>query len=136
NKLKSNSVALGRNLKVFTQERTISAPETQVASVKKDTTSSKEIIASANGKNYKEEKVVTFKDVTKTHKVKKGENLGAIANKYDVTVSELKKWNKLKSNNIMLGANLKIVKNERVVTTVRKEIKQPKVVESNENEAI
>lgn len=136
NKLKSNSVALGRNLKVFTQEKTISAPETQVASVKKDTTSSKEIIASANGKNYKEEKVVTFKDVTKTHKVKKGENLGAIANKYDVTVSELKKWNKLKSNNIMLGANLKIVKNERVVTTVRKEIKQPKVVESNENEAI
>jgi membrane-bound lytic murein transglycosylase D len=136
NKLKSNSVALGRNLKVFTQEKTISAPEAQVASVKKDTTSSKEIIASANGKNYKEEKVVTFKDVTKTHKVKKGENLGAIANKYDVTVSELKKWNKLKSNNIMLGANLKIVKNERVVTTVRKEIKQPKVVESNENEAI
>jgi membrane-bound lytic murein transglycosylase D len=136
NKLKSNSAPLGRNLKVFTQENTISAPETQVASVKKDTTSSKEIIASANGKNYKEEKVVTFKDVTKTHKVKKGENLGAIANKYDVTVSELKKWNKLKSNNIMLGANLKIVKNERVVTTVRKEIKQPKVVESNENEAI
>ena len=36
----------------------------------------------------------------------------------------------------MLGANLKIVKNERVVTTVKKEIKQPKIVENNENEAI
>lgn len=31
---------------------------------------------------------------------------------------------------------MKIVKNERVVTTVKKEIKQPKSIESNENEAV
>jgi membrane-bound lytic murein transglycosylase D len=74
-------------------------------------------------KVYKEEKVITFKDVTKTHKVKKGDNLGEISEKYGVTVAEIKKWNKLKSNNIPLGKSLKIITNERVVTTVKKEVK-------------
>ena len=140
NRLKSNSAPLGRNLKVYTQQaipqENTAVAETKVAKPKADTTSVKEALASNSAKVFKEEKVVTYKDVTKTHKVKKGENLGEIANKYDVSVAEVKKWNKLKSNNIMLGANLKIVKNERVVTTVRKEVKQPKIVETVENDAI
>jgi membrane-bound lytic murein transglycosylase D len=61
--------------------------------------------------------------VTKFHKVKKGDNLGEIAEKYDVAMSDIKKWNKLKSNNVPLGKKLKIVTNERVVTTVRKLVK-------------
>ena len=42
------------------------------------------------------------------HKVKKGESLGSIAKKYGVTVSNLKKWNNLKSNTLHVGQKLKI----------------------------
>lgn len=42
----------------------------------------------------------------KTHKVKSGETLGSIANKYKVKISDLKKWNKLKNDNIKAGQTL------------------------------
>lgn len=61
---------------------------------------------------------------TRFHKVHKGDSLNEIALKYDVSVADLKKWNKLKGDNIGLGDNLKIVKNEKVTTIVRKEVKQ------------
>lgn len=88
NKLKSNSAPLGRNLKVYTAEN-VSVAATKVEKPKVDTTTVKETVAE-NGKIFKEEKAVTYKDVTKTYKVKKGDNLGAIANKYDVSVADLK----------------------------------------------
>jgi len=43
-----------------------------------------------------------------TYTVKKGDGLGKIADKYDCTISEIKKWNKLKSNMIKPGQKLKI----------------------------
>lgn len=45
------------------------------------------------------------------HKVKSGDYLGKIASKYGVTVSQIKSWNKLKSNNIQIGQTLYIYKN-------------------------
>ena len=56
--------------------------------------------------------------------MKSGDNLGGIASKYEVSVVELKKWNKLKGDNIGLGDNIKIIKTEKVTTIVRKEVKQ------------
>ena len=52
----------------------------------------------------------TTKKINKTinHKIKKGEVLGTIANKYDLTVSQIKKANNLKSDNINAGKTLKI----------------------------
>lgn len=48
---------------------------------------------------------------TITHTVKKGEYLGAIARKYKVTVTNLKKWNGIKSDNsLRIGQRLKIVR--------------------------
>lgn len=44
------------------------------------------------------------------HTVKKGENLGSIAKKYGVTVSNLKKWNKLRSDVVRPGQKLTIHK--------------------------
>jgi membrane-bound lytic murein transglycosylase D len=58
---------------------------------------------------------------TNFYKVKRGDNLGAIATKYNVDVSDLKKWNGLKSNAIVSGANLKIVGTESIAT-VKKEV--------------
>ncbi|MDV6169900.1 SGNH/GDSL hydrolase family protein [Flavobacterium sp. DG1-102-2] len=43
-----------------------------------------------------------------THKIKNGEVLGSIANKYDVSIAQLKKINGLKSDNIRAGRTLKI----------------------------
>lgn len=42
------------------------------------------------------------------YKVKKGDNLGEIAEKYKVSIEELKSWNKLASNSIRVGQVLKI----------------------------
>lgn len=42
------------------------------------------------------------------HRIRRGENLNSIAVKYGVSVSEIKSWNNLKSNKILLGSRLKI----------------------------
>ena len=136
NKLKNNQVPLGRNLKIITSERVAA----RVKKVKVDTISivpntktintASNAVAETSGKDskvYKEEKMVSFKDVTKTHKVRKGDSLGEIANKYGVAMSDIKKWNNLKNNNVPLGKNLKIITNERVVTTVKKLVKSESI---------
>jgi len=43
-----------------------------------------------------------------SHKVRSGETLGSIANKYDVTLKSLKKWNGLKRDKISKGKVLKV----------------------------
>ena len=57
------------------------------------------------------EKEKIMKEVSKVsdrtvHTVKKGETLASIAKKYHVNVSNLKKWNNLKSDNIKVGQKL------------------------------
>jgi membrane-bound lytic murein transglycosylase D len=42
------------------------------------------------------------------HKIRSGESLGLIANKYKTTITNLRKWNKIKGNNIQAGKTLKI----------------------------
>jgi len=46
------------------------------------------------------------------YKVRKGDNLGAIASKYNVSISELKKWNNIKTNAVAVGRSLKIKSEE------------------------
>jgi membrane-bound lytic murein transglycosylase D len=148
NHLKGSKAPLGRKLKIYTVEAVASnskkiTPEAKPnrAELKPDTVSVKETtaIASNTAKTYKEEKVVSYKDVVKYHKVKRGDNLGEISDKYGVTVAEVKKWNHIKGSNIVPGKSLKIIRNERVVTTVRKEVKADRnavetAVASNGNE--
>ncbi len=131
NHLKSNMISKGRSLKIIATERISYKNKSEVTKPTIDTSAipeksralaSKEI---KTDKVFKNEKVVTFKEVIKTHKVKKGDNLGEIASKYDVSIVDIKKWNKLKKDNIGLGMNLKIIKNEKVTSIVKKEVKQP-----------
>ncbi|WP_395053661.1 LysM peptidoglycan-binding domain-containing protein [Flavobacterium sp.] len=144
NGLRNNSAPLGRNLKIISTEKiafkdskeavkdSVAVANTnQIASIEKVDKTEIAVKESKPEKIYKSEKVVTFKDVTKFHKVKKGDNLGEIASKYNVAVADVKKWNKLKSNNVQLGDNLKIISNEKVTTTVKKEIKQ--AIDKNES---
>lgn len=45
---------------------------------------------------------------TKTHTVKKGETLSSISRKYGCSVAQLKQWNNLKSNTVVVNQKLKI----------------------------
>lgn len=60
---------------------------------------------------------------TKYYKIKKGDNLSSIADKYDVSLDDLKKWNGLNSNAISYGYSLKIITSEIATIIVSNEPK-------------
>lgn len=56
-------------------------------------------------------KTTTISVASRTHTVRKGENLGKIALKYDVSVADIRKWNKLSTKSVLqIGQKLKINK--------------------------
>ncbi len=57
------------------------------------------------------------------HKVKKGDNLNQIAQKYNVSIADIKKWNYLRSNNLSYGKNLKLHTEPNSVNANQNEIK-------------
>jgi membrane-bound lytic murein transglycosylase D len=68
----------------------------------------------------------TTKKIKKTHVVRRGETLSAIADKYEMTTSAVKKMNRLKSNSVKKGQRLQVtamvktripVKNKESVAT-------------------
>ena len=75
--------------------------------------------------NYTVQRVTLPK--TSYYKVKRGDNLTAVANKYDVSISEIKKWNNLKSNTLTYGKSLKIISSQSVVRSDKKESDSDKV---------
>lgn len=92
------------------------------------------------------EKIVFPKgSTTQYYKVKKGDNLSAIAAKYNVDINDLKKWNRLSSNSLSYGKVLTIITSEKDNTTAiatvdnknskvekaKKEIKADSIIASN-----
>ncbi len=68
---------------------------------------------------------------TTYYTVKRGDNLSSLADKYDVSAFQIKKWNNLKSNTIAYGKSLKIItggneakllKKESIIDTVPSQI--------------
>ena len=49
------------------------------------------------------------------HTIRSGESVGLIANKYNVSVANLRSWNHIKGNNIQAGKKLKIYSDKNVV---------------------
>ncbi|ABQ04009.1 lytic transglycosylase [Flavobacterium johnsoniae] len=86
------------------------------------------------GKSVREA-VESSKDI-QFYKVRKGDNLGTIADKYNVNISDLKKWNNLKTNAIALGRTLKIKSDIDASAKVVKEPKSIPAIEKNTEEAI
>ncbi|MGY6649034.1 C40 family peptidase [Wenyingzhuangia sp. IMCC45574] len=79
------------------------------------TTSRGVIISSLNEKYWKKafhhaQRVLkpTFPSPAKTHKVQKGETLYSISKKFNTTVERIKRINRLNSNTIQTGMNLKV----------------------------
>lgn len=80
NGLTSNTLSAGKSLKIFSESKTSSLGDNTVKN-------------SANINYYK---------------IKAGETIAAIATRYNVSVSSIKRWNNIKGNKIIAGTNLKI----------------------------
>jgi membrane-bound lytic murein transglycosylase D len=80
---------------------TIDAPEIQSDSINASEMVNNDVIQEANKSEPKATRSVT-------HKVKKGETLIALADKYDTSTQALMKLNHLKSSKVRAGQNLKI----------------------------
>jgi membrane-bound lytic murein transglycosylase D len=71
----------------------------------------KEIYAHVQSESDKREKPMPQlfeQDSKTTYRVRSGDYLGKVARKYGVRVSDIKKWNGLRSNNLKVGQRLKI----------------------------
>ena len=58
----------------------------------------------------------------KYYKVKRGDHLGDIAKKYGVTISDIKRWNNMRTNTVQLGKRLKIQTEQEVAEILKPEI--------------
>lgn len=80
-------------------------------------------------------KAETIQQTTKIHTVGKGETLFRIAKQYAVSVSNLKTWNDLLSDNLALGQKLKInVKKNETPKEVIKDVEIPKEIPKDKEE--
>lgn len=126
NNLKRSVVHRGQRLKIKkTIDPPVSIPNTAIAKANTKSEVEKQEAQTKTQLNSKEEVKETYvyvaKNVTKKHKVKRGENLSLIAEKYDVSTSDIKKWNKIRRNNLMAGQTLtiKTVENVKVAKKVK-----------------
>ncbi|WP_243349819.1 LysM peptidoglycan-binding domain-containing protein [Parabacteroides sp. FAFU027] len=109
NHLSKSKVSKGQLLAIKVEKRT---KETEEKATLADTNQS-----------AKRKQVIEMVDVTLHHKVKKGETLSEIADKYNVNTSDVKKWNHLKSTKLDRGDMLSIRTKEKRVKTVLVESK-------------
>jgi len=138
NRLKGTYAPRGRRLKIYSYDNLVVNPkdiETKAVAEVKNEPVAEEKPAVAEIK-FKEEQVVSFVNTTKKYKVKRGDNLSSIANKYNVSVADIKEWNDLKKNRVASGKVLKIKTTEKVVSRVKKEIKSDKKAPENKNDAL
>lgn len=79
-------------------------------------TKKEQLMNDPNFAAQEEELIASYQTVTQPtwHKVRSGENLGAIARKEGVTVSQIRAWNHLHDNNLQAGQKLKILKKVEV----------------------
>ena len=101
---------------VETASPVVTQAASPVAEAKNEKPTVKPEVKQGTSADTKVSETVTIQKVRSTHKVKSGENLSTIAKKYKVTVAELKSWNSLKSDRVMIGQSLKIISKQSVVT--------------------
>ena len=90
-------------------------------------TNEKEIYAAVHAQqNMLNASPLTYKEVKKTHVVKKGEKLAGIAKKYGVTVTDIKTWNYIGKKGIRPGKTLVIYVPEKEDPQVKLAVKSDK----------
>jgi len=115
NNLNSSALAYGKNLKISTGQPFFKS--TTAEPKENNNTLKSQMVLAAETKNNKEEKVNSASSTSATEEVKlylvqKGDNLGSIATKYDVTIADLQTWNGLTSDAVQIGASLQIANNQ------------------------
>mgnify|MGYP006361427535 CR=1 FL=1 len=101
---------------------------------KRDSIAKQDSIAVASNFKMKNNDPTEYEEIVKKrtkdvvsknyHKVKSGESLGVIADKNNVSISDLRKWNNIKGSNINAGQSLVIQTTKKI--TVNEVIKKPK----------
>ncbi|MBZ2406241.1 muramidase family protein [Liquorilactobacillus hordei] len=94
NNLSSNTIYIGQSLKV---SNSASQSSNSNSSSSSSTSSSSQSSSSTSSTSS-----------TSTYTVKSGDSLWAVANKYGISVANLKSWNNLSSNTIYIGQSLKV----------------------------
>jgi membrane-bound lytic murein transglycosylase D len=139
NRIRGTYAPRGKMLKIYSYDNVAVNPKDleskEVAEVKKEPTAytDKPLVAETK---FKEEVVVTLVTNTKKYKVKRGDNLSSIANKYGVTIADIKEWNDLKKNSVASGKVLKIKIAEKVASKVKREIRTDNKATDSQNEAL
>lgn len=88
-----------------------------------ETVPEKKVVVEKKETEKKEtEKKVTKKESAQIYTVKKGDILAGIAEKYDVTIGEIKEWNDLETDKILVGQKLKIYSDKKI--TAKEEFKK------------
>jgi membrane-bound lytic murein transglycosylase D len=111
NHLRRSSVAKGQTLKIYVQtRRPAPAPRTPQPDGINQTLAAN---ADSSGVEQTESQPVYKAPAAapvkaQYHTVKKGESLGKIASKYHVTTKSLVSWNKLKSQNVLVGQKIRV----------------------------
>ncbi len=140
NNLKRNTIVAGQRLKVKKEIKVTTSATTAIAkNTQKPKTSSVGNTTALNTENISSESKIVYeyitKNVNKNHKVKPGENLSLISAKYNVSVADIKKWNKLKSNRLLKGQVL-LVKTQQQVKVAKKIPAKPAIQESEKEEQL
>ena len=110
NRLRGNRIYVGKRLRIYGIGRNYNRK-----SIRKITVSKKNI---PNGKYL-------------TYKVKKGDTIGEIAEKYNISVRNIKKWNNLRTSRIVAGKNLKFYETNKKKIVKRNKIKPNKTNDKN-----
>ena len=138
NRIRGTYAPRGKMLKIYSYDNAVVNPneveKNEVAEVKKEPVV--EEVKPASETKFKEEQVVSYENSTKKYTVKRGDNLSSIANKHNVSVSDIKEWNNLKRNSVAAGKVLKIKTTEKIVSKIKREIKSDKKAAENKNDAL
>jgi membrane-bound lytic murein transglycosylase D len=104
NKLRSNTAKYGTRLTVTssTQASASTRVKTEIAS--KETPAKSKPTRTASGPTT----AAPAAAAPRTHTVRRGETLSSIAQRYDMSISELKKLNKLRSDQVTSGTKLRV----------------------------
>ena len=95
NKLSNNSISYGKILTIIAPEKNTTVALAKTDKIKKE---------------VKADTLITNKN--SNYVVQKGDNLNSIAQENDVTVAQIKEWNKLTGNTIQVGTTLQIAEKE------------------------
>jgi membrane-bound lytic murein transglycosylase D len=110
-KAKTYTVKSGDNLTEIAEANSVSVADIKEWNdLESDVIYEGQVLKLYSAKETKDTKKKETKSKTTYHTVKKGETLGKIADKYDVTIADLKKWNKIKGDTIEIGQKLAIKK--------------------------